>query len=306
MGSKYSTQTISGYNASPPSDDGSATASNLITWSKHKTKIGDPIKTLTEAINTALVTAFDYSVRQVTDSTSVAASDHMKTVELAPSTSSACVVTLPDAATMTSNFIVRVKNSSAFTCTISRATGADTIEGTAADISIGAGQSITFSTTTGADGYLIVGLGANVDSGARMLFQQTSAPTGWTKDTTTSGLNGSALRFVTGSASSGGATAFTTVFGSSVSTGSHSITQAELPNCSFTVTDSGHTHTQGTLLNYGQSGSGVSFQSYNSGGVASGSATTGISVSSGGSGTGHTHTMSMDLLYTDCIVATKD
>ena len=40
-----------------------------------------------------------------------------------------------------------------------------------------------------------------------MLFQQSSAPTGWTKDTST---NDSALRVVSGSVSSGGSVGFTT------------------------------------------------------------------------------------------------
>ena len=52
----YSTQTISGYNATPPADDGSQVASNQVTWAKHKTKLGDPLKTLAEAIDTACVT----------------------------------------------------------------------------------------------------------------------------------------------------------------------------------------------------------------------------------------------------------
>lgn len=51
----YTTVTISGYNASPPPDDGSQTAANLVQWSKHKTKIGDPIKTGVEAVNTQLL-----------------------------------------------------------------------------------------------------------------------------------------------------------------------------------------------------------------------------------------------------------
>ena len=49
-------------------------------------------------------------------------------------------------------------------------------------------------------------------SGTKMLFQQTSAPTGWTK--ITSSVNNKALRVVSGTASSGGTNAFTTAFGS--------------------------------------------------------------------------------------------
>ena len=49
-----------------------------------------------------------------------------------------------------------------------------------------------------------------VPSGTAMLFQQTSAPTGWTKSTTH---NDKALRVVSGTASSGGTTAFSTALG---------------------------------------------------------------------------------------------
>jgi microcystin-dependent protein len=47
-------------------------------------------------------------------------------------------------------------------------------------------------------------------TGTLMLFQQTSAPSGWTKSTTH---NNKALRVVSGTAGSGGSSAFTTAFG---------------------------------------------------------------------------------------------
>jgi hypothetical protein len=55
-----------------------------------------------------------------------------------------------------------------------------------------------------------------------MLFAQTTAPTGWTKNTTTG--DNSALRVVTGAASTGGSQGFTTAFASQTPTGSVSIT----------------------------------------------------------------------------------
>ena len=55
----YSTQSISGYNSSPPPDDGSQTDANKVAWSKHKTKIGDPIKTLAEAVNSQALSAIN-------------------------------------------------------------------------------------------------------------------------------------------------------------------------------------------------------------------------------------------------------
>jgi hypothetical protein len=57
---------------------------------------------------------------------------------------------------------------------------------------------------------------AAFDAGTVMLFAQTSAPTGWTKNTTTG--NNSALRVVTGAASTGGTVAFTTAFASQTPT----------------------------------------------------------------------------------------
>jgi len=63
---------------------------------------------------------------------------------------------------------------------------------------------------------------AAFDSGTVMLFAQTTAPTGWTKNTSTG--DNSALRVVTGNASTGGSVAFTTAFASQTPTGSVSIT----------------------------------------------------------------------------------
>jgi len=54
----YSSVAISGYNATPPADDGTKVDSNRVQWSKHISKIGDPVKTLAEAINTNITAAF--------------------------------------------------------------------------------------------------------------------------------------------------------------------------------------------------------------------------------------------------------
>lgn len=159
MGTKYTTNTASGYNSSPPSDDGAQTAANLVTWAKHKTKLGDPIKTLAEDINTDLVTAFDYAPRRITVSDAVVAGDHMKTVEIAPTATTGVTVTLPDAATLGPIFRVYIKNSSPHQQAIARATGGDTIDGTAANITIPAKASYcitTNNTGSAADGFLIL------------------------------------------------------------------------------------------------------------------------------------------------------
>lgn len=59
-----------------------------------------------------------------------------------------------------------------------------------------------------------------IAAGSLMLFQQTASPTSWTKQTTH---NNKALRVVTGTASPGGTTAFTTVFASRTPAGSVSV-----------------------------------------------------------------------------------
>ena len=55
----YSAPAISGYNSSPPADDGSKTDANRVQWSKHLSKIGDPVKTLAEAAVSASTSAFN-------------------------------------------------------------------------------------------------------------------------------------------------------------------------------------------------------------------------------------------------------
>ncbi|BCH30287.1 hypothetical protein MesoLjLc_22170 [Mesorhizobium sp. L-8-10] len=98
-------------------------------------------------------------------------------------------------------------------------------------------------------------------AGTRMLFQQTAAPTGWTKDTS---IDDRALRVVSGSASLGGAVAFSAVFSSARSTtnatqsgtvGNTTLTVAQMPNHAHgpgnlagTAASAGtHTHGPGTL-----------------------------------------------------------
>jgi hypothetical protein len=124
-----------------------------------------------------------------------------------------------------------------------------------------------------------------------MMFVQTSAPTGWTKSTTH---DNKALRVVSGAASSGGTTAFTSVFTS------RTITTANMPSHTHTLTDPGHTHTIGTTNSAGGGGSG----SVVGGGTSytTSTATTGITIANAGSGTA----MDFAVQYVDVIIATKD
>jgi hypothetical protein len=83
-------------------------------------------------------------------------------------------------------------------------------------------------------------------SGTVMLFAQTSAPTGWTKNTSTG--NDSALRLVTGSVSTGGSVAFSTVFVSNRAVnitsvtgtiGNTTLTTPQIPSHSHTIPQQG-------------------------------------------------------------------
>jgi hypothetical protein len=80
-------------------------------------------------------------------------------------------------------------------------------------------------------------------SGTVMLFAQTAAPTGWTKNSSTG--DNSALRLVTGTASTGGSVAFTTAFASQTPTGSVNISSLSGTIGSTTLTTPqipSHTH----------------------------------------------------------------
>ena len=135
---------------------------------------------------------------------------------------------------------------------------------------------------------------AMLATGTVALFVQASAPTGWTKLTS---INDSTLRVVSGGSggSTGGSTAFSTVFAA------RTILKTNLPAYNLTVTDPGHAHT----INIGtfsvQAGSGGA--AYGGGGPTStNSATTGISVNSGGGGTA----MDFAVQYVDVIQCSRN
>ena len=54
----YTAVSISGYNASPPPDDGTRDSTNQLTWAFHTAKIGDPLKTGVEGVDTNVSAAF--------------------------------------------------------------------------------------------------------------------------------------------------------------------------------------------------------------------------------------------------------
>ena len=152
MGAKYSSQSSSGYNASPPVDDGSVTPTNKVSWATIKTKLTDTLKTFVEAVNSAINTALDLSTTTVTADTTAGASQHWQTIEVK---TSSCNVTLSDAATMAAGYKVNVKNSSSGTITVKRTTSTDSISGMQRDLQVASGHSRTFKVNGATTGYLI-------------------------------------------------------------------------------------------------------------------------------------------------------
>jgi hypothetical protein len=160
---------------------------------------------------------------------------------------------------------------------------------------VGIGTATPVSALEIASPGVFTGAWAYLPSGTAMIFVQTSAPTGWTKSTTH---DNKALRVVSGTASSGGTTAFTSVFTS------RTITTANMPSHTHGVTDPGHTHSpssgslyaSGSATNFNAS-AGISIQA-----VSLNSATTGISIQNAGSGTA----MDFAVQYVDVIICVKD
>lgn len=54
----YTSVTISGFDASPPSDDGAREAQNQVEWAKHVDKLGTPLKNGVESVDANVSAAF--------------------------------------------------------------------------------------------------------------------------------------------------------------------------------------------------------------------------------------------------------
>ncbi len=153
MGSKYTTQTVSGYNSSPPPDDGTTVASNKITWnSTIKAKLSDPILTLSQAVNSALLTFSDFSQNVVSTAYTTTGADHMKTIQVTGTTT----VSLGDATSMGAGYIIGVANNGVATVTVSRITGTDTLNGATKNIVLAPGQAIVCKCIAAANGYQVI------------------------------------------------------------------------------------------------------------------------------------------------------
>ena len=136
-----------------------------------------------------------------------------------------------------------------------------------------------------------VGIGS-FPSGTLMLFQQTAAPTGWTKQTTH---NDKALRVVSGTASSGGANAFSTSLGGSASATTLTAAQSGLPSHSHVLFRNG----DGASGQYGYyTSTPPSWNNYSL------TVNTNTEVSSAAASSSHTHSIAVQ--YVDLIIASKN
>jgi hypothetical protein len=130
-------------------------------------------------------------------------------------------------------------------------------------------------------------------AGTKLAFQQTSAPTGWTKDTTAA-LNDSIMRIVTGTASSGGSTAFST-WAAVTSTNAYTLTTSDIPS---------HNHAPGSGSSFRVAATGQANALSTQVGSTNGSANTTANTGSDGS---HSHGVSsQNIKYYDFIIASKD
>ncbi len=124
----------------------------------------------------------------------------------------------------------------------------------------------------------------NAPSGTKALFVQDSAPTGWTKDTDQ---DDRALRVVSGTPGTGGAAAFSSVFGSGKTAGATTLTTSHMPALVPVANAS--------IANITVVQSGTFNVPHSSGGAWT-----------AGGATSHNHTLSLDLQFMDVIKATKD
>ena len=132
--------------------------------------------------------------------------------------------------------------------------------------------------------------GGGFPSGTRMSFQQTSAPTGWTKDTTAA-IDDAILRLVTGSATSGGITGFST-WNAQTATGATTLSTSQIPSHT-------HTFTRGSSEAAPPENQGTANTNY----FAGNSTTTTSATGGGGS---HTHSLTQSLKYYDFIIASAN
>ena len=147
MGTLYASQAIANYNDDAPPDDGSKTSLNQLSWAKHISEIGNPIKAYVDSVNTALVNYVDIVPNaKATDYTTVA-DDHNRVIE----TTATTTITLA-AVAIGAGYKVTIKNAGTGIVTVD-ATGTETIDGSTTAREIGPLQSETYQINAAGTGY---------------------------------------------------------------------------------------------------------------------------------------------------------
>lgn len=152
MGTKYTANNDTGYNSSPPPDDGTQSEANKVTWAKHKTKLTDPILQYCDDIDDDLVAHFDVDTLAKSANYTTVADDDGRVIEC----TSSPTITLGTAASMGAGYSVTIKTVSG-TTTVNRS-GSDTIDG---DTSRTVLSTLfeTYTVNNASNGYLVVGRG---------------------------------------------------------------------------------------------------------------------------------------------------
>lgn len=130
MANPFTAPTISGYNASPPSDDGQNVGTNEITWAKHLDKLANPLKVLTETAITNVASAFDK--RWANNVTALSTTSNINSTQegrLIVATNT-ITLTLPSAPSVGTNWGIMVRNAGTGTVTLD-GNGAETVNGSA-------------------------------------------------------------------------------------------------------------------------------------------------------------------------------
>ncbi len=161
MGQKYSSISISGYNASPPSDDASQTDQNKVKWSTSKTKLGDPLNNAIVAIDAALVTAFAQEALLKTTNYTTTAGDNGKLLEVTGTNT----ISLYDASTGGASYQINVLNTGVGTVTVGRATAGNTINGVAGNWTLNPGNGASFRVNSTSNGYDVIATALSTGAG---------------------------------------------------------------------------------------------------------------------------------------------
>jgi len=154
VGTKYSSNSTSGYNATPPPDDASTGADNQLTWAKHRDKLGDPIKNLADTINSDLVAHFDQGPVTKNSAFTTTAAEYNTVIEVSGTTT----ISLGTATTMGKGYFVGVYNAdSSLVTTVDLNIGTDTLDGSVGgSITLAAGEARTFIVNNSSNGYLSI------------------------------------------------------------------------------------------------------------------------------------------------------